>query len=79
MLFLWTEYKKTGKKEIREAWVYVKNNTEGVINQALKENIGCYVEGQIAHLKSGTCGKILSRQNYLNNLDHHFITMNRVN
>ena len=76
VLFLRTEYETTRKEEIYKAWRYIKNNQEGVLNQSLTENIGCSIEGQIAHLKSIKRGRILTYHNFFSRLNNSFERIN---
>ncbi|MBW3057984.1 MAG: hypothetical protein CXB60_10120 [Spiroplasma poulsonii] len=67
------------KKFLLETIELIKNNKEGIENQALKYNIGCHMEGDISHYIKAVKGrgaKIYCKETFINMLTASMLRLN---
>ncbi len=67
------------KKFLLETIELIKNNKEGIENQALEYNIGCHMEGDISHYIKAVKGrgaKIYCKETFINMLTASMLRLN---
>ncbi|WFH01036.1 hypothetical protein M1771_03810 [Spiroplasma citri] len=67
------------KKFLLETIELIKNNKEGIENQALEYNIGCHVEGDVSHYIKAVKGrgaKIYCKETFINMLIASMLRLN---